>query len=903
MTPAQTCPPDGTRGARARGAWHPAAVPSDAPLTALPSGTRSALHARLREAVDEDRVLTIHGAHGLGKTHAARALCSALRDAGREVMWLEGAAEAAAMRALATLGERTPVVFLDGCDGWIDRAAEAVRGALASGTRARFVVTASERLGLREERIVEVPPLDAHEGRALFLEISRRVRGDAPADARELAAIDSLVAALEGAPLAIELMARQTDLHAPETLLRAEPAPGALFRSELRDPPAAALLAGLERLARVAPEERAALAACAAFAGGFEIDAFGAVAGLADDDAARALRALSGRSWLRPIDGRRFALSRLVRAALLRDPADLDALASATTRHATHYAALAASLAPAAQAGEERALAWLRAERENLLEVARRGLAAPPRAPRALGHRALVALEPVCAPGRSPDGALEDPPGGFSELIELALARAPAATEGSVELEEDVRWLHGRLRLARGDAAGAERDFVECLRVGAPRARARASADLAVARVRLGHVHDAEQAFEEARAALEELGEHALATMAAASLGNVQLELGRAEEARRTLDGVSKRARRAGLQRVEALAANGHGLAAAALGMHSEARASLERAVALLERLDDPRNLAGAVGNLGLLLAEIGADAEARGVLARAAALAEAVGAAEMVARAEGFAACVAWSRGSVPEARAGLRAAVARLEPLGTAVRVHFDAALAVVDAIALGPEQSRGRLEALRALALERPLTRALVALHAAAFDVIDALDQAWRGDARPAVAAHAAFERQLGELLETLSHSMEGRTLVRIARQELRAPIVVGPAGAEGRPRAPDYLLSADAIEVDGCAHDLSRRPSARAILHRLVRERVERPGTPLPVSALVEAGWPGERMLASAAANRVRVAVSGLRANGLDRVIAFARGGYLLDPALAVGLAPALTPDLVGAEAGA
>jgi hypothetical protein len=50
----------------------------------------------------------------------------------------------------------------------------------------------------------------------------------------------------------------------------------------------------------------------------------------------------------------------------------------------------------------------------------------------------------------------------------------------------------------------------------------------------------------------------------------------------------------------------------------------------------------------------------------------------------------------------------------------------------------------------------------------------------------------------------------------------------------------------------------------------------------------AGWPGERIGADAAANRVRVALTTLRKLGLRDVIKTGQGGYLLDPAMAVTL---------------
>jgi hypothetical protein len=79
--------------------------------------------------------------------------------------------------------------------------------------------------------------------------------------------------------------------------------------------------------------------------------------------------------------------------------------------------------------------------------------------------------------------------------------------------------------------------------------------------------------------------------------------------------------------------------------------------------------------------------------------------------------------------------------------------------------------------------------------------------------------------------------------------------------------------------------SRRPLA-LILDRLARERLEKPGNPLPWDALLEAGWPGERVLPTAGAHRVRVALSTLRKLGLKEALSTTADGYVLAVELAV-----------------
>ncbi len=80
-------------------------------------------------------------------------------------------------------------------------------------------------------------------------------------------------------------------------------------------------------------------------------------------------------------------------------------------------------------------------------------------------------------------------------------------------------------------------------------------------------------------------------------------------------------------------------------------------------------------------------------------------------------------------------------------------------------------------------------------------------------------------------------------------------------------------------------LDRRRPLSLLLDRLARERADRPGALLAWDALLEAGWPGERVRAEAGAHRVRVAISTLRKLGLKDVLRTGEDGYVLDPEVA------------------
>jgi tetratricopeptide (TPR) repeat protein len=94
---------------------------------------------------------------------------------------------------------------------------------------------------------------------------------------------------------------------------------------------------------------------------------------------------------------------------------------------------------------------------------------------------------------------------------------------------------------------------------------------------------------------------------------------------------------------------------------------------------------------------------------------------------------------------------------------------------------------------------------------------------------------------------------------------------------------WRISADGARVetpDGATLDLSRHQANARILAHLAQRRAEAPGTPADAKGLAAAGWPGERIVASAASNRVRVALSTLRREGLADLIERVDGGWRL-----------------------
>jgi hypothetical protein len=85
------------------------------------------------------------------------------------------------------------------------------------------------------------------------------------------------------------------------------------------------------------------------------------------------------------------------------------------------------------------------------------------------------------------------------------------------------------------------------------------------------------------------------------------------------------------------------------------------------------------------------------------------------------------------------------------------------------------------------------------------------------------------------------------------------------------------------------DLSRRASMRGILAALCQELEREVPRSLNANDLIEAGWPGQRMLRSAALNRLHVALATLRSLGLRDALQRDANGYRL---AGTGVAPVL-----------
>ncbi|WP_437753724.1 ATP-binding protein [Sorangium sp. So ce1389] len=882
-----------------------------------------------------DRLVTLWGPAGMGKTRLALELASRWAEAhAGEAVWLCeltacrdlravcGAvaraigAQVAAGRREATLVERIgralaaegrALLVLDNLEQVIEPAAPALGAWVRAAPELRFLVTSRERTRLPGEVSYELGPLglpaegssERSAAVALFLDrvAAHRASAPPPPGGEHLADVAALVRRLEGIPLAIELAAAREGVLGVRGLLarlgsRLDLLAGAGRGREARQ---ATLRGAIEWSWDLLDDrERRALACCSVFRGPFTLEAAAAV--LAEPDAAAIDRveALRDKSLLRAAppgsDGAtRFALYEGVRELAAEKLAERGEREGAAERHAAFY--LAAGEAAAAdfeRRGALDALNRIAGDLEELLAVAEGALAAAaegapaaaaaegaPAAAAAEGARAAAAAGPEGAGRRAaaeralralcavePVLSTRGPFGAQLEPLDRALAAAEQLAADPLVVARALA-ARGRARRLRGQAEAALEDLgrarAQAAALGAEALLSGIVADLGVLHHGRREMERAREHYEQALALHRALGDRRAEGRALGNLGALHHDERREGEAASYYERAIAIAAEIGDGRLEGIFSTNAGLLEQERGAPAQARRRYERAAAILGEVGDLRLLAITLGNLGALHHEEGRLAEARACHGRAVALLREVG----DRRSEAIALC-------------RLGAALASLEEVEEARR-------------ALAPAE---RL--LAQLGDEPDVELARVASGFVDLALAQAARRAGRGDE---AAAHAgAARRRIARAREggaegapsSASRSDDVRLLLRILERSLAAlGLPEGRGEGEGGER--ELLLTEGARfcrPPGGGWRDLRERHAARRLLLALAEQQRRAPGRGLSLAALKEAGWPGERILPEAAANRIYVAMNQLRKLGLKPWLRRDGEGYLLDPALPI-----------------
>jgi predicted ATPase/class 3 adenylate cyclase len=353
----------------------------------------------VRQIVADDRLVTLTGAGGAGKTRLAVQI--AARTAGEfgDGVWFVDLAPitdpevvpVAVARALGLpdqpgrstmetltrfIADRQMLVVLDNCEHLLDACASLAAALLGACAGLTLLATSREPIGVPGEVTWQVPSLSlADEAIELFIDRARRVRPDFHVTDDNAATVAEICRRLDGMPLAIELAAARVralsvteilgSLHDRFRLLTGGGRTAVRRQQTLRASVdwSHALLTGPELVL---------FRRLAVFMGGFDLDAARAVTASGDVERYQVLDQLTllvDKSLVVAEDrqGRtRYRLLETVRQYAQEKLGESREADAVRTRHRDHYTAVAAFLDTPAHAGHEHSIEQAETEIDNL---------------------------------------------------------------------------------------------------------------------------------------------------------------------------------------------------------------------------------------------------------------------------------------------------------------------------------------------------------------------------------------------------------------------------------------------------------------------------------------------------------------------------------------------------------
>ena len=360
---------------------------------------RDAEVSQLRDMLAQNRLVTLTGAGGVGKTRLAVQVAAQLAGEFGDGVWFVDLAPitdpevvpVAVARALGLpdqpgrttmdtvirfVADRRMLVVLDNCEHLLDASADLVVALLGAAARLTLLATSREPIGVAGEVGWRVPSLPlADEAIGLFTDRARHARPDFAVSDDNAPVLAEICRRLDGVPLAIELAAARVralslaeildSLHDRFRLLTGGARTAVRRQQTLR-----ASVDWSHTL--LTQPERVLFRRLAAFLGGFDFDAAQTVAGGGDVQRYQVLDQLTllvDKSLVVADDSgsrTRYRLLETVRQYALEKLGESGEADAVRARHRDHYTAMAAAVDTPAGSDHEQRLEQAEIEIDNL---------------------------------------------------------------------------------------------------------------------------------------------------------------------------------------------------------------------------------------------------------------------------------------------------------------------------------------------------------------------------------------------------------------------------------------------------------------------------------------------------------------------------------------------------------
>ncbi len=355
--------------------------------------------AELHKLVAGNRLVTLTGAGGAGKTRLAVEVSSQLTTEFSDGVWYvdlapitnPAVAPVTVARALGLpdqpgrstmdlllrfFGEKKILLLLDNCEHLLDACGSMVVELLAACPHLTILATSREPLGVPGELSWRVPSLSlADEAIELFTDRARRARPEFIMGEDNTALVIEICRRLDGMPLAIELAAARVRALSPPQIIdslhdRFRLLTGGARTAVRRQQTLRASVDWSHAL--LTEPEQVLFRRLAVFAGGFDLDAAQAVGASSEVELYQLLDQLSllvDKSLVVADDtgdGMRYRLLETVRQYAQEKLGESGEADEVRTRHRDYYSATAAEMESKGHSGDEQLLHWAQTEIDNL---------------------------------------------------------------------------------------------------------------------------------------------------------------------------------------------------------------------------------------------------------------------------------------------------------------------------------------------------------------------------------------------------------------------------------------------------------------------------------------------------------------------------------------------------------